>query len=71
MKTLLNKTASAIAGLGIVLVGCVMAGLGLSVMVLLALFALAILGLGLLAAPFVALAQRSEPSAPDAEEVIA
>lgn len=57
MNTLLTKAASAISGVALFCVGCLMAGLGLSVVALLALFALAAAGLALLAAPFVALAQ--------------
>lgn len=60
MKQYLNKAVSGVAGLGLFLAACVMAGIGLSVMFTLALFALAALGLGILAAPLLALAQTSD-----------
>ncbi len=57
MTALLNKAASTFAGIALFCVGCVMAGLGLSVVALLAVFAMATVGLAILASPFVALAQ--------------
>ncbi len=60
MKTYLNKVTSAAAGVGLFLVACVVASLGLSFMVILAMFALAIVGLGVLATPLLALLQFSE-----------
>ena len=62
MKEQFNKMMSGVAGFGLFLVGCVMAGLGLSVVFFLAMFALAVVGLAFLASPLVALAQRVEPS---------
>ena len=55
MKSYLNKAASAAGGVAVFLLGCMMAGLGLSMMVLLATFGLAVVGLGILATPFLAL----------------
>ncbi|WP_170359587.1 MULTISPECIES: hypothetical protein [Ruegeria] len=60
MKTYLNKVTSAAACVGLILVACVVASLGLSFMVILAMFALAIVGLGILATPLLALLQFSE-----------
>lgn len=57
MKPLLTKVTSAIAGGVVLLAGCVMAGLGLSVLAILGLFALAALGLAVLVRPFVTLAE--------------
>ena len=65
MKQQLNKLMSGVAGFGLFLVGCVMVGLGLSVVFFLAMFALAVMGLAFLASPLVALAGRGEPSQPD------
>lgn len=59
MKTLISKARSIAGATVAILVGCVLAGLGLTAMVYLALFALAVLGLSLLVAPFVALAQKN------------
>ncbi len=58
MKQQLNKLTSTMAGAGIFLVGCVMVGLGLSVVFMLAMFALAVIGLGMLATPLLALARQ-------------
>ena len=69
MKKKLNQIASGAAGAVLFLVGCVMAGIGLSVAVLLAMFALAAVGLAILASPFLALAQNAETE--EAEEVAA
>ena len=69
MKEYLNKVTSGAAGLGIFLLGCVMASLGLSLMVFLAMFALAVIGLGMLATPLLALVQPKTPS--EAETVAA
>lgn len=60
MKDLLNKTTSAIAGVALFCFGCMMAGIGLFVVMLLALFAMAAAGLAILATPFVAMAQQGE-----------
>ena len=60
MKSYLTKVTSGAAGVGIVLLGCIMAGLGLSLMVMLAIFAVAVIGLGILAAPLLALIQGSD-----------
>ncbi|MFN3129546.1 hypothetical protein [Roseibium sp.] len=65
MKSILEKTTATFAGAIVVLVGCVMAGLGFTVIAFLAMFALAAYGLALIAAPFLAMAQKqpeqSEP----------
>jgi hypothetical protein len=55
MKDLLNKAASGAAFAALFLVGCVIAGLGLSVAMVLAMFALSAIGLAILASPLVAL----------------
>lgn len=57
MQKHLNTLVSRAAGIALFLVGCLMAGLGLSVVFTLALFALAVAGLALLAAPLLALVQ--------------
>ena len=65
MKSILEKTTATFAGAIVVLVGCVMAGLGFTVIAFLAMFALAAYGLALIAAPFLAMAQKqAEPSEP-------
>ncbi|WP_300073880.1 hypothetical protein [uncultured Ruegeria sp.] len=51
MQKHLNKLASSAACIGLFLIDCVMAGLGLVVMFYLVLFALVAAALGLLAAP--------------------
>ena len=66
MKSLLAKTTSTAAGAIVILVGCAMAGLGLTVIAVVALFALAAFGLALLARPFVAWAK---PNGADLENV--
>ena len=66
MKTLLNNTASTVAGVVLFFVGCAMAGLGLIVVALLATFALAAAALAILATPFVGWLQP--PVATDAAE---
>ncbi|XYK82773.1 MAG: hypothetical protein ROO70_11335 [Labrenzia sp.] len=58
MKSILEKTTATFAGAIVVLVGCVMAGLGFTVIAFLAMFALAAYGLALIAAPFLAMAQK-------------
>lgn len=65
MKKQLNKVASAAAGVGLFLLGCVLAGFGLSVVFLLAIFALAVIGLGILASPFIAAVQAVETEVQD------
>ncbi|CTQ71495.1 hypothetical protein [Roseibium alexandrii] len=62
MKSILEKTTATFAGAIVVLVGCVMAGLGFTVIAFLALFALAAYGLALIAAPFLAMAQKQAES---------
>ncbi|MBO9420197.1 hypothetical protein J7444_01065 [Labrenzia sp. R4_1] len=65
MKSILEKTTATFAGAIVVLVGCVMAGLGFTVIAFLAMFALAAYGLALIAAPFLAMAQKqAEQSEP-------
>ena len=59
MKTLTDKITSIAAGAVTLLVGCMLAGLGLTVMAFLAIFALAAIGLAIIAAPFVALSRRA------------
>ncbi len=53
MTTLINKAAATVSGVVLFCIGCVMAGIGLSVVGFLAMFGLAAVGLALLAAPFV------------------
>ena len=65
MKKHLNKIASAAAGVGLFLLGCVLAGFGLSVVFLLAMFALAVIGLGILASLFLATVQPVETEEQD------
>ncbi len=69
MQDFLNKIIAGAAGAVLFLVGCVMAGIGLSVFMLLAMFGLVAIGLSLLAAPFLALAQK--PATEKQEEVAA
>ena len=59
MKSLFAKITSTAAGAIVLLVGCAMAGLGLTVIAVLAMFALAVLGLALLARPFMALSEQN------------
>lgn len=59
MKPFLNKVSSTVAGAVVVLVGCAMAGLGLTVMAFLAIFALAAFGLAILAKPFLDMSERN------------
>jgi len=66
MKTLINKTASAVSTMALFAIGSVMALLGLSVVGVLAMFALFTVGLAFLAAPFVGMVQ---PTVEDAETV--
>ena len=68
MKSLMTKIASMFSGVALFALGCVMAGLGFAAISTLALFALAALGLGVLAAPFVALAQPNVPAQSRATE---
>lgn len=58
MKTLMSKATSAATATLAILVACGLAGLGLTALFYLALLGLVVMGLGLLAAPFVAIAQR-------------
>ena len=69
MKSLLNKVTSGAASVGLFLMACVMASLGLAVMVILAMFALAVIGLGILATPLLALGASSKRN--DTETVAA
>lgn len=69
MKTYLNKVTSGAASACLFLVGCIVASLGLSLMVFLAMFALAIIGLGILATPLLTLLKSSERK--EAEAVVA
>ena len=62
MKTLLSKATSAAAAAFAILVACVLAGLGLTALFYLALLGLVSMGLGLVAAPFVAMAQKQSAS---------
>ena len=52
MNTMINKAASAVSGVALFAIGCVMAGMGLAVVSVLALFALVAVGLAIVAAPF-------------------
>lgn len=65
MNTLVTKIKSAVSGIALFTLGCAMAGMGLVVVALLALFALASVGAALLASPFVAMAQTSQPPEED------
>ncbi|GAA0786425.1 hypothetical protein E1180_15335 [Roseibium denhamense] len=62
MKSIIEKTTATFAGAIVVLVGCMMAGLGFTVIAVLALFALAAYGLALIAAPFLAMAHKQTDS---------
>lgn len=66
MKNLLNKTAATASMAILFVVGCVMAGLGLTVVLFLALFAIAMAGLAFLAAPFVGIASNAVEADEDA-----
>lgn len=71
MKPFLNKAASAAAGGAVILAGCAMAGLGLTVIALLAMFALAAFGLSYLVAPLLPYAmQKPEEANGDPEPTI-
>jgi predicted Kef-type K+ transport protein len=61
MKNLLTKITSGVAGAIVLLVGCAMAGLGLSVIAFLAMVTLAAIGLALLAKPFVSVVEQRGP----------
>jgi hypothetical protein len=58
MKNLIEKVSTTISSTLVLLVGLVMAGLGVMTMALLGVFALAALGLAMLAAPFIARPKR-------------
>lgn len=58
MKNLIEKISTTFASALVMLVGLVMAGLGVMTMALLGVFALAALGLAMLAAPFIAKPKR-------------
>ncbi|MGB7432784.1 MAG: hypothetical protein WA921_10005 [Ahrensia sp.] len=53
MKSFLKKLTSTSAAAIVVFIGCVMAGLGMTVIAVLAMFALAVFGLAIIASPFV------------------
>ncbi|MBO6674746.1 MAG: hypothetical protein JJ908_02595 [Rhizobiales bacterium] len=59
MKSLLTKITSATAGVIVLVVGCAMAGLGLTALAFLAMVALAAAALAFLASPFLAYAQEN------------
>ena len=69
MKSFLTKITSGVAAAGLFLVACVMAGLGLSLVVFLAMFGLAVIGLSILTAPLLTFVQTPERT--DAETVAA
>lgn len=62
MKTLISKATSAATAAFAILVACVLAGLGLTALFYLALLGLVAMGLGLVAAPFLAMAQKQSAS---------
>ena len=70
MKSLLNKVASTVAGVVLFCLGCVMAGLGLSVVALLAMFAMAAAGLAILASPFITLTEQNPHFTVEDEEAV-
>ncbi len=59
MKSLLTKITSATAGVIVLVVGCAMAGLGLTALAFLAMIALAATALAFLASPFLAWSQET------------
>lgn len=63
MKSLLTKVISTAAAAVVLFVGCMMAGLGLTVIAFLAMFGLAAIGLALLAAPFMAVPKQDSEDA--------
>lgn len=69
MTSFLNKIASSFAGLVLFLVGCVMAGLGLTMIAVLSVFAMVALGIALIASPFVAMIEREDTVEGTAEDV--
>lgn len=62
MKTLISKATSAATATLALLVVCVLAGLGLTALLYLALLGFVAMGIGLVAAPFVAIAQKQSAS---------
>lgn len=62
MKTLISKATSAATATLAILVACVLAGLGLTALFYLALLGFVVMGIGLVAAPFVAMAQKQSAS---------
>ncbi len=60
MQSFLNNIAAGAATAVLFLVGCVMAGIGLSVFLLLAMFGMAAFALALLASPLFSLVQKPE-----------
>ena len=60
MKTFFLRVRSIAAAVVVLLIGCVLIGIGLTVAGFLALFALAAIGLALIAAPFLARADDVE-----------
>ncbi|MCY4178880.1 MAG: hypothetical protein OXC60_09625 [Litoreibacter sp.] len=69
MKSFLTKIASSAANVALIILACVLAGLGLWLVFVLALFALAVIGLSFLAAPLLALIQPDKTD--EAETVTA
>ena len=69
MKDLLNKMTARVAGFALFCMACVMAGIGIWVVMVLALFALAAAGIGMLAAPLIVVAHN--PSETEDEQVAA
>lgn len=62
MKTLISKATSAATATLALLVVCVLAGLGLTALLYLALLGFVAMGIGLVAAPFVPIAQKQSAS---------
>lgn len=60
MKSFFKKLTSTAAATIVVFIGCVMAGLGMTVIAVLAMFALAVFGLAIIASPFVQMPQSDE-----------
>lgn len=70
MKTLITKATTALATIGLFAIGAVTFGLGFAVVAMLAMFALAVIGLGLIASPFIAIAERNGKVDADDAEVV-
>ncbi len=67
MKTLIDKTTSAVAAVVLFAAACAMVGLGFALAGALAVFALISVGIAILAAPFAKLAQRPADDLADAK----